>query len=261
MFRDRNGDGTADSGFAGMFGHMDVIEVHPPDTIFAPATREVAGRMRNNTIVNWLQLLNIGRRIPGVVNTDAHYNFHGSGWLRNYIKSPTDEPAEVRTLDVVHAAERGHLVMSSGPFMEVELQTSGDSAKRAIPGDVLTVPGGSANLHVKAQCPNWFDVDRVQVFLNGRPAESLNFTRQATPDAFSTATMRFDREIPLQLDQDTHVIVAAIGERSRLGPVMGPQHAEDRPVAVSNPIFVDVDGRGFQPKADTLGKLPVKAQP
>ena len=21
------------------------------------------------------------RRIPGVVNTDAHYNFHGSGWI------------------------------------------------------------------------------------------------------------------------------------------------------------------------------------
>ena len=80
-----------------------------------------AGRARNNTIVNWLQLLNQGQRIPGVVNTDAHYNFHGSGWLRNYVKSPTDDPAEIQTLDVVHAAERGNLVMSSGPFLEVKL--------------------------------------------------------------------------------------------------------------------------------------------
>ena len=30
MFRDRNGDGVPDAGFAGMAGHMDVIEVHPP---------------------------------------------------------------------------------------------------------------------------------------------------------------------------------------------------------------------------------------
>src|SRR5262249_28616047 len=137
MFRDRNGDGTADAGFAGMVGHMDVIEVHPPHQIFAGASVESEGKSWNNTIVNWLQLLNQGRRIPGVVNTDAHYNFHGSGWLRNYLKSPTDDPAEIRTLDIVRAAERGHLVMSSGPFLEVELRASGGSPAPAIPGDIL----------------------------------------------------------------------------------------------------------------------------
>ena len=39
---------------------------------------------------------------------------------------------------------------------------------------------------------------------------------------------------------------------------MGPEHADDRPVAVSNPIFVDVDGNGFKPNGDSLGALPVK---
>ena len=32
-------------------------------------------------------------------------------------------------------------------------------------------------------------VDRVQVLLNGKPAESLNFTRQATPDRFADRTL------------------------------------------------------------------------
>ncbi len=108
-----------------MHGNMDVIEVHPLHTIFDPPTVKSDGGTRNNTIVNWLQLLNRGQRIPGVVNTDAHYNFHGSGWLRNYVRSPTDDPAQIRTLDVVHAAERGNLVMSSGPFMEVRLCREG----------------------------------------------------------------------------------------------------------------------------------------
>jgi hypothetical protein len=255
MFRDRNGDGQPDAGFAGMFGHMDVIEVHPPHTIFEAATGEA---VRNNTIVNWLQLLNQGKRIPGVVNTDAHYNFHGSGWLRNYLKCPTDDPAEIRTQDVVHAAERGHLVMSSGPFLEVKLRAVGGSETEAIAGDDLSIPGGEAALRVRVQCPNWFDVDRVQVFLNGRPAEALNFTRRTTPERFSGTTLKFDQEVRLRLERDTHVIVAAIGEQSKLGPVMGPDHANDRPVAVSNPIFVDVDGGGFKANADPLGKLPVK---
>ena len=70
--------------------------------------------------------------------------------------------------------------------------------------------------------------------------------------------MKFEQEIPLRLEGDTHVIVAAIGERSKLGPVMGPEHAADVPVAVSNPIFVDVDGGGFKPNGDTLGELPTK---
>jgi hypothetical protein len=238
---------------------MDVIEVHPPHTIFDKPTTQSAGRAANNTIVNWLQLLNKGRRIPGVVNTDAHYNFHGSGWLRNYVKSPTDDPALVRTLDVVHAAEHGNLVMTSGPFMEVTLRSAAESHAEAVPGDNLSARGGAATLKVRVQCPNWFDVDRVQVFLNGRPSAELNFTRQSSPGRFSDATVKFDQDIPLHLERDAHVIVAAIGERSKLGPVMGPEHADDRPVAVSNPIFVDVDGGGFKANDDSLGELPVKS--
>jgi hypothetical protein len=258
MFGDRNGDGRPDAGFAGMHGKMDVIEVHPPHTIFDKPTSRSDRRAENNTIVNWLQLLNRGLRIPGVVNTDAHYNFHGSGWLRNYVKSPTDDPAQVRTLDVVRAAERGNLVMTNGPFLEVKLRAEDGHRPEAIPGEDLSASGGRATLKVRVQCPNWFDVDRVQVFLNGRPADQLNFRRRTSPERFSGATVKFEQEIPLRLERDTHVIVAAIGERSRLGAVMGPEHADDRPVAVSNPIFVDVDGGGFKPNGDPLGELPVK---
>ena len=52
---------------------------------------------------------------------------------------------------------------------------------------------------------------------------------------------------------DTHIIVATIGEGLTLGPVMGPNHGGKLPpVAVANPIFVDVDGQGFTPNRDLL---------
>ena len=181
MFRDRNGDGKPDSGFTGMFGHMDVIEVHPPDTIFGTPTVGSAAGTRNNTIVNWLQLLNQGRRIPGVVNTDAHYNFHGSGFLRNYVKSPTDDPG--RGPDARRGPRR-----RARAHRHVERAVPGGRAAAADAREpwrspAMTWPsrGGKATLRVRVQCPNWFDVDRVQVFLNGRPAKSLNFTRGSTP--------------------------------------------------------------------------------
>ena len=149
--------------------------------------------------------------------------------------------------------------MTNGPFLEVDApRRPGRRQPRRARATTSPPPAARRRSHVRVQCPNWFDVDRVQVFVNGRPAESLNFTRKPTPDRFSAATVKFDQEIPLRLDGDTHVIVAAIGEQSKLGPVMGPDHAHDLPVAVSNPIFVDVDGGGFKPNGDPLGKLPVK---
>jgi hypothetical protein len=158
------------------------------------------------------------------------------------ISSPTDDPAEIRTLDVVRAAERGRLVMTNGPFLEVTLRAGRNgSAAAAGPGEDLSAPGREATLHVRVQCPNWFDVDRVQVFVNGRPVESLNFTRKQTADRFASTTVKFDQELPLRLASDAHVIVAAIGEGSKLGAVMGPEHA-GRPSRGG--VEPDLRGRG-----------------
>ena len=103
--------------------------------------------------------------------------------------SPTDDPAQVKTMDIVHAAERGNLVMTSGPFLEVKLKAAGSAGAEAIPGGDLASRRGTLMLHVRVQCPNWFDVDRVQVFVNGHPRRSLNFTRKSTPETFFTVSM------------------------------------------------------------------------
>jgi hypothetical protein len=102
----------------------------------------------------------------------------------------------------------------------------------------------------------------VQVYLNGRPAKELNFSRYTTPQRFNRdpkSAVKFDQEIALEFKHDTHVIVMAVGEKSTLGIVQGPRWGKIQPIAVSNPIWVDVDGGGFKPNGDTLGSpLPVK---
>ena len=112
---------------------------------------------------------------------------------------------------------------------------------------------------MRVQCPNWLDVDRVQVFVNGRPVPEGNFTRRENAGLFSKDVVKFAHEFPLRLDRDAHLIVATIGEGSTLGVVMGPEHAATKPVAVTNPIFVDVKGDGFTPNGDLLG-LPIPHQ-
>ena len=105
---------------------------------------------------------------------------------------------------------------------------------------------------MRVQCPNWFDVNRVQVFANGRPIEELNFTRKSHPELFKDDNVRFEAELPVRFGTDTHVIVGTIGEGLTLGRVMGPA-GERPPIAVSNPIFLDYDGGGFKANGDDLG--------
>lgn len=257
LYDDADGNFTPDAGFRGTIEFQDVVEIHMTHRLLKmePFIDE-NGTVYNNVAFNWLQFLNQGIRTPAVHNTDAHYNFHGSGGIRNYIRSKTDDPAEIQTIDVVHESEAGHITLTNGPFLDVSA-TAGDQT--AIPGNDVTASEGEVALNVRVQCPNWLDVDRVQVLVNGRAVEGYNFTRAKTPELFHDEALKFEHTIPVQLDQDAHLVVVAVHETRTVGPVMGPNWGKELIGACANPIFVDVDGNGWQPNGDTLDHpLPVK---
>jgi hypothetical protein len=256
MLGDRDTDGTADGGFAKMLSFMDVIEVHPMEPILLTPGSEAFQAQRRNPIFHWMQMLNLGYRVTGVVNTDAHYSFHGSGGMRNYIRSSTDLPSDIDTMEMVRASTAGHIVMSNGPFMTVE---AGNGSRVVGPGEDLSAVEGKMELRVRVQCPNWFDINRVQVLVNGRARNDLYFTRRANEDQFGTGPVKFDSVIPVAMDSDAHLIVVAAGEGAELGQIIGPNWGKQIPIAVSNPIFVDVDGGGFRANNDLLGvPLPLE---
>ena len=262
IYGDLDVDGTPDEGFRGMLRWMDVVEVHPLETLFEDVAAKPPNiREMRIPVFQWMQLLNQGYRIPGVVNTDAHYNHHGSGWLRNWFASSTDDPSRIDTDEMVRQAEAGHIVMSSGPFLSVQA-TATLTDRVAIPGDDLATDDGSVTLKVRVQCPNWLDINRVQIFVNGRPSKEHNRTRKNSPDQFgdSDQVTKFDSDFIVALPQDAHLIVAAIGEGMTMEKVMGNRYGDRPPIAVSNPIFVDTDGNGFTPNGDELGlPLPTKS--
>jgi hypothetical protein len=136
--------------------------------------------------------------------------------------------------------------------------TSGDVS--AGPGDDLAVTSGEVQLHVRVECPNWLDVNRVQVFINGRPVEAHNYTRRAHGQMFGDGAGKFDNVISVKLEQDAHIIVATAGDEGQLARIYGPDQVQAVPTAVSNPIFCDVDGSGFKPNGDMLG-LPLPVEP
>ncbi|WP_166824428.1 CehA/McbA family metallohydrolase [Thalassoroseus pseudoceratinae] len=259
LFYDKNGDGKPDGGYSRSHEHIHVMEIHPVDVVLRNQKQVKEGNSWHQTrIFHWLQLLNQGYRIPGVVNTDAHYNYHGSGGLRNWIRTKTDDPAEVESMDLVRNSKAGQLVMSNGPFLEFTVSEP-DSDKSYGPGDDFQTKSRTLVAHVRVQCPNWLDVDRVFLMVNGRVHSLHDYRRSTHADKFQDGVVKFDQELELEVAGDAHIIAVAGAENRTVGPIMGPGWGKAKPAALTNPVFVDTDGNGFTPNKDTLGvPLPVK---
>ena len=204
--------------------------IHAVEAMGNPLPAKQMGK--GNRCYDWIQILKQGLRITGTANTDSHAAAHGSGYQRNWIKSATDNPADIDPLAVVEAIKRGQVVMSTGPYMTV---TAAAGEATAEPGGDLSAPGGRLSLHVKVQCPNWMDINRVQVMVNGEQPAELNVTRGQDATRFGDGVVKFDGDIPILLGADAFLIVVASGDGSIAKVIdRGPK----LPYAVSNPIWV-----------------------
>lgn len=198
-------------------------------------------------------MLNQGLAPRAIAVSDAHHvHGNGVGGWRTYVKSSTDDPAAIDWREMSRNAKAGRMILTTGPYLEVETGSGiGAGGHDRI--------GGEIELKVRVQCSDWLDIDRVQVLVNGRQLPEYNYTREKNPDKFSKGTVKFDQTLKLFLQQDAHLIVVAVGEKHTLVTGFGSSgQAKLQPVAYNNPIFVDVDGGGFEPNGDTLGyDLPV----
>ena len=100
-------------------------------------------------------------------------------------------------------------MLTTGPFLEA-------TANGALPGSDITVKDGKVNLKVKIQCTDWVHINRVQVLVNGRQDPNLNITAEKNPKMFKKTPSVFETTFSLDLKEDTHLIVVAMGENHDL---------------------------------------------
>ena len=264
LFNDRGAKGVADGGYTGIASMVDGMETQNfvGDDILADAPWRLsrpkgalATKVDYIREFMWLQLLNLGYRIIPVAVADAH-SVHGNGvggW-RMYLPSKTDDPAKIDwTGDLAAQAKAGHVILTTGPFLQVA------TADGHGPGDEIRVTNGEVMLHVKVQCTDWQDIDRVQVLVNGRKDPTLNFTRKSHPQMFGDGVVKFDQSLHISLHTDAHLIVVALSESMTLKTGYGTSdQATLHPMAYHAPLYIDTTGHGFKANGDTLGyDLPV----
>lgn len=247
LYFDGDQDGTLDEGL-GTRKFTDAIEIQDYLYEILEVTSDEAENKRS-PVFYWLQMLNQGFRLFGTMTSDNHIVGERRGLRLVYINSQQDTPPSIDPYAIAMNAKNGRMVMTNGPFLKAAVNGH-------LPGDVVKAGSKEVTLDLEARANNTAQLDRIQVLVNGRQVKSLNFTREQFPQLFDGGG--FHHSVPVTLTEDAHIIVVATGHNASQNPKLTTPHRQLPPLAVTNPIFVDIDGNGFVPNKDTLGEpLPV----
>lgn len=194
-------------------------------------------------IMDWFHLMNRGYYFPIVGSSDSHTIAQGEpGYSRTYVycdKKNREEELDLNAL--LEGIKKGHSFSSNGPIIDFIING------QYIPGDSFTAAGGKVNIGIQVQCAPWISLTEVRIIVNGERKVILNASDQ------NTSVLRLSEEIGLTLTEDSYVAVEVLGSKS-LFPVLQAQARQGLlmnatlPYALTNPVFVDVDGNGrFDP--------------
>jgi hypothetical protein len=221
-------------------------------------------------IDDWFALLNLGYHFTALSNSDTHDRFGvEAGCPRNYVQVDTDDPWAIDPDDVARAVREGRVVLSYGPFIRFY---AGDDEANG-PGTTLEHVS-STTLHIHVETPTWFHTDRVELYENGELIHEWELDDNGS-------VVNLDTALTVTPTKDSWYVVLAAG-RGDVGPVFTPveyprlqlqdivldalaQTGLDaiasyldppvprprtfpiHPLAITNPIRVDLLGDGFDP--------------
>jgi hypothetical protein len=218
----------------GFWTGFDLLEV-----LNGPSTRSSRNAA---TIRDWLNLLARGFFFPAVGSSDAHQvDTEEAGYSRTYVYASDQEIGAVDTGAVVAALGRGRSFVTNGPIVEVA------TSRGALPGDVVGAAGGEVELLVDVRAAPWIRIDEARVIVN------REVDRVLPVEVPAGTVQRLKEKVHLELTRDAFVVVEVTGGTS-LFPVVqvvsqtGRSEDAVTPYALTNPIFIDVDGNGrFDP--------------
>ncbi|MEZ4321114.1 MAG: CehA/McbA family metallohydrolase [Myxococcota bacterium] len=214
-------------------------------------------------IDDWFTLLNLGYRFTVLGNSDTHgWTGVESGCPRNFVMAETDDPAFLDDQAIADAVKEHRVIASYGPF--VRLWANGEP----IGSEIVTT--GEVQLEIDVQAPTWMGVDRVELYENGTlirewsvedapVVERFQATHTVTPaqDSWYVVAVAADDDMqpvftPVEMPyiELQTVVTEALGGISAVSSLISPATPIPRtfpvlPYAITNPIWVDRDGDGF----------------
>lgn len=193
-------------------------------------------------ITDWLNLMNRGYFFPIVGSSDSHTIDGGHpGYSRTYVYYEGKKGDDLDVISLIQAIKKGRSFVTSGPLVNFKINGT------HLPGDFFTSKDGNADIQIIVQSAPWVSVSEVRLIVNGK--RKIIFPVEPTADA----VVKFSGDISVPLEKDCYIAAEVFGKQS-LFPVhqarawSGLRRNATIPYAVTNPIFIDVDGNGrFDP--------------
>jgi hypothetical protein len=232
---------TAATALAGLDLNFDMLEVLNGPYYYSS---------NQAAIEDWFHLLNRGYVFPIVGSSDSHgIDREEPGYSRTYVSVPDEKGKPLDRAAFIAALKKGRSFVTNGPLIAFKVNSL------YAPGDLVQAKGGQVVLSLRVWGAPWVEVDEVRLVFNGE--RRIVFPVRAKEGSID----KFTQEIGFTLARDTYVCVEALGRKTLFPVLQSPSETgllEDGtlPYALTNPVFVDVDGNG---RFDPL--LPEKVLP
>ena len=196
----------------------------------------------SEAIEDWFHLLNRGYFFPITGSSDSHSaDKEEPGYSRTYILYPGKEGEKLDWPSCAQAIKKGRSLVSNGPLLQFKVNDRYSS------GDSFSAKDGEVNISISVQSAPWVSVDEVRIVINGE--RKIIFPVRAEEKSIQ----KFEEKIGIKLRKDSYILAEVLGKRS-LYPVLqqisfsGEADETTLPYAITNPVFIDVDGNGkFDP--------------
>ncbi len=190
------------------------------------------------SVEDFFHLLNRGYPVRAVGVSDSHgIDGREPGYARTYVLYDGPKGAGLDQAALVQAIKEGRSFLSNGPIVFVRVNG------RGLLGDLIRARKGRVELDLRVAGAPWLDVSEVRLVVNGERHDPLPMT------GADGRTVKFRDRIRLTLERDSWIAVEVRG-RTSLYPVIqqrsgdGTARGAAFPYALTNPVFVDVDGDG-----------------
>ncbi len=259
---------------------VDVHNFRAPDPLPAgpfPDPQPVAGELVRDaqghieypgTVDTWFTLLDRDLRPTAVGTSDSHGTLLDGepGFARTMLWLGTDHdvPGTFTSRDVVAAIKGHHAIATNAPLVQLTTLAGGGG----MVGDEVASGATLVDVRVQIQAPAWAPVDRVIVWSNG----GVKLVDEAIPAGSQTD---FDKTYSLDLPVDAWVVAEVTGTQNMFpvvtalefesvntdavigalgvgfdlsalqGSIAPPKAYFLTPFAITNPIWIDVDGGGW----------------
>jgi len=180
------------------------------------------------TLVDWFSFLDQGYTYTMVGNSDSHRAESTLGNPRSYFVMSTDEVSEADAEEMMDSLLAHRSQVSNGPFITFTID--GESIGGFVTGAART----EVDLNITIQAAPWVQMDYLDIVSNhGEVVQSIVLPASAE-------VIRYDDTVTLPVTADAYFVIDAGHSSVTLGPV----NRDERVFAMTNPIWVDVDGNG-----------------